>query len=146
MATWLIDLARRGVATRAVLLSVAVAGLGGCMAPIAMLWHGWTGLAAVGAAAAVCLAAALVALVLCHLFAGPEFALVSVLGGMTVRMGLPLAFALACQVRGGMLAEGGVVYYLLVLYPAILALETALVLSRPTRRPAGTSAPSAGAA
>jgi len=47
---------------------------------------------------------------------------------MAARMGIPLAFALACHLRGGLLADAGLLYYLLLFYPVTLGVETAWLL------------------
>jgi hypothetical protein len=71
---------------------------------------------------------AAIALLLSHQLRGPRYALHGLLAGMAARMGIPLGFALACQLHGGLLADSGLIYYLLVFYPSTLAVETFLSL------------------
>ena len=47
---------------------------------------------------------------------------------MFARMGVPLICGLVLQLRGGMLAQAGVLFYLAAFYPVTLTLETALSL------------------
>ena len=79
----------------------------------------------------MCLVGALLALVISHVLRGPQWALYGVLAGMAVRVGIPSAFALAIIFYGGPLAEGGILYYLLVFYPVTLGVETILSLPQP---------------
>ena len=48
------------------------------------------------------------------------------------RMGIPLLPVLLIHLQGGRLAEGGLLYYLLIFYPITLAVEIAISL--PDRR------------
>ena len=65
-----------------------------------------------------------------QLLADPSQAIANVLVGMMLRMGMPLGVALAVHLRGGLLAGGGFLYYLLLFYPVTLGVETALTLPR----------------
>ncbi|MCH8924473.1 MAG: hypothetical protein IIA67_15150, partial [Planctomycetes bacterium] len=56
-----------------------------------------------------------------------------VLGGMMLRMGVPLATAMAVYYRGGPIAgtqikDAGFIYYLLAFYFVMLAVEIAITL------------------
>jgi hypothetical protein len=128
METWFAKLRGRSLAARAAFLGLVVVGLYGVVSPAAGLWGGWAGLWAAAAAAGVCLAGALSALVASHVLSGPKYALAAMLAGTAARMGIPLAFALACQLHGGALAEAGLLYYLLIFYPVTLGIETVLSL------------------
>ena len=57
-------------------------------------------------------------------------------------MGIPLVGALVFHLQGGVLAEAGLLVYLVVFYPVSLGVETYLSLppTGPTRAP-GTGAP-----
>ena len=91
-------------------------------------------MAAAAAAGGVCLAGALAALLASH--AVRRSPLYAMLIAMILRMGIPLALALVVHVRGGVLADNGFFYCLVIFYPVTLAVETALSL--PPREPAGT--------
>ena len=53
-----------------------------------------------------------------------------VLVGMMIRMGIPLAAALAVYFRGGPLADAGFLYYLVVFYPVTLTVGDVSLLAR----------------
>ncbi len=57
--------------------------------------------------------------------------------GMFPRMAIPIGLGLAIQLRGGPLAEAGLLVYLVVFYPVTLAVETAMSLpgGLPRERP-----------
>ena len=88
--------------------------------------------AAAGVAAASCLLGAATALVVSHLLREPQHAMAALLVATTARMGVPLLVGLVAYLRGGPLAEAGLLYYLLVFYPVTLAVE--IGLSLPQRR------------
>lgn len=79
------------------------------------------------AAAVICWLPALVTLAMAEFLRGP-YLLVGWLGGMAIRLAVPLACALAAHVRGGWLAEAGLLYYLAAFYPPTLLVETLLSL------------------
>lgn len=114
------------------------------MAPIAaavVLPLGWAisgnraGLCAGAAAGGVCLLAAGMALILSEPLRKAQYMLALVLVGIIVRMGIPLAAALAIIFRGGPLADTGFLYYLIVFYPVTLTAKIFLSL-RPRDSPA----------
>jgi hypothetical protein len=121
-------------------LALAVA-LAWCLAA-GWAWpvDGSLGLAAATLAATVCLAASSLSLLLAGLLRGPELAQVSILAGMFLRMGLPLALVVVSVWRGGPLTEAGVVYYTLGFYLLTLVVETVLSLSLVESTPADRSA------
>ncbi|MBN2475769.1 MAG: hypothetical protein JXB62_14250 [Pirellulales bacterium] len=132
---------RLGLAARVgVLLSVAAVTYA---IAASVGWHvsGPVGLGASAVAAGVCLLGATLALVISYWLRDPASALYGMLFGMLFRMGIPLAFAVAIHLWGGVLAEAGVLYYLVAFYPVTLAVETALSLP-PTGFPAGCPNPS----
>ncbi len=102
------------------------------MAAAVVLPLGWvisgnrTGLFAAAAAGGVCLLAAWTALGVSELLRRPQHMLALVLAGMMIRMGIPLAAALAVYFSGGPLADAGFLYYLVVFYPITLTVETFL--------------------
>ena len=132
--------AMRRLPQRSLLFRIAL--LVGCVfiAAAAILPLGWAisgnraGLFAGAAAGGVCLLAAAMALILCEPFRKPQYMLTLVNVGMMIRMGIPLAAALAIHFRGGPLADAGFVYYAVVFYPVTLAAETFLAF--PERKPA----------
>jgi hypothetical protein len=135
MATRLDNLRNRGVAVRAAVLGAAVSVALALAIPVAAYLHGGAAILAATIAACLCLAGAASALIVTGLLRGPQRALAALLMGMAMRMGIPLILGLALQVRGGLLAQAGVLYYILIFYAVTLAVETALSLP-PSRRPA----------
>ncbi len=83
-------------------------------------------LAAGGLAWGVCTLAATIALVAGEPLRKPQHVIASVVLGMTVRMGIPLAAAIFF--RQGPLADAGVLYYLILFYTLTLITETLLSL------------------
>jgi len=77
----------------------------------------------------LCFSGGALALVWNVAFPGPKLLVVRVLGGMLPRMGVPLMGGIVLQITVAPLAEAGVLIYLLVFYPALLALETWLSLA-----------------
>jgi hypothetical protein len=122
------NLRRMSLAARSGILLFTTAVPFVVVTPFAVSLEGWMGVAAAAAAAAFCLIGAVLALAIGHVLRDPRFALHAMLAGMAARMGIPLALALFCQLRGGLLADAGLIYYLLVIYPVTLAAETILSL------------------
>jgi hypothetical protein len=112
------------------------------VAPVAGLLHRTGGVLAAAAAAGLCLLGAVLALAVTHRFPDPKHLGQAFLVGMLPRMGIPAGGAIALQLLGGILAEGGVLYYLLVFYPVTLAAEA--WLSLPLHDGPGQSPPSGG--
>ena len=98
--------------------------------PTGWATHGWSGLGASALALGVCFFGALAAFCVSAAMQGPTRAMVSLLLGMSLRMGVPLASALVVEIRGGPLAGAGFVYYLLLSYLVMLGVETVLSLPR----------------
>jgi hypothetical protein len=91
---------------------------------------GGPGVLAAIVAAGICLAGALVALIVTGTMRGTPHAAVSgMLLGMLFRMGLPLGALVAFQQNGGPLAQAGIVGCLLLVYPVTLLAEVALAVS-----------------
>jgi hypothetical protein len=134
---WLANLSRRGPLARGMILGLAVLGTYGLVAPVAGTLSGPAGLWTAAAAAGFCLAGAAAALLISPLSRRPGRALSGMLSAMAARMGIPLGFGLACHVQGGVLAQTGLLYYLLVFYPVTLAVETALSLPRDRQSASG---------
>ncbi len=108
---------------RALLFSAAVAVMWLVVAPVAWCASGWDGVGASLAAAVVCWLPALISLGMAEFLRGP-YLLAGWLGGMAIRLAVPLACALVVHSRGGWLAEAGLLYYLAALYPLTLLVET----------------------
>ncbi len=105
------------------------------------LFGGNAGLAAMTLAAVLCLAGASAAMAVCHLLRKPRQALASLFFGTILRLGIPLAPGLIFHLHGGLLAEAGLLYYLLLFYPLTLAAGTILSLPAvPRATPRGPAA------
>jgi hypothetical protein len=115
------------MAQTAVLL-LAVLAMYVIVAPIAAWCRGLAGLAAAAVAAAFCLLGAEVGLLVARRFRGPERAWQGMLAGMLPRMGVPITLGLVFQLRGGPLAESGLLVYLVVFYPVALGVDAVLCL------------------
>jgi len=122
MAAWLANLRTRSLPARVAVLGAAVFVVYALVAPAIGLLGGWAALAAAAVAAGSCAAGAAAALVASHCLRGPNSALPGMLRSMAARMGIPLAFGLACHLRGGLLADAGLLYYLLLFYPVTLVM------------------------
>ena len=96
--------------------------------PVAYLTTAVDGMIAATMAAAVVLAAGIAALAVDRVCRSPEMLLPRVLGGMMLRMGIPLAATMAIYYNGGPLVDAGMVYYLLAFYFVMLVAETTLTL------------------
>ena len=100
--------------------------------PIAWATKGASGLAAAVVANLACLLGGVIALWVCGRFAEPAAVVASVLVGILIRMGLPLAVFIATYFRGGMVVDGGLVFYLLFFYLVMLFVETKLIVAQVT--------------
>lgn len=78
------------------------------------------------AAGTVCLVSGLGALAVGRVFHSPQTMVHGVLLGMMIRMALPLAVCLVVYVQGGVLADHGMAFFLLGIYPLMLLVETVL--------------------
>ena len=117
---WSAKVERSGLVTRATLLFGALLIAATLVAPIAYGTGGAEGLAAVTVALTVCLVTGVISLLTAALFRGDRFALQRLLLGICA----------VVHLRGGMLADVGMVYYVLVFYAVMLLVETALDVSR----------------
>lgn len=105
----------------AILLSVALAAVG--------YWqHDAIGVAAGVIAAGVCYAAAAMALAIACFARGPNAALQSLVGGMLLRMGVPLGVGVYLMRNSADLAAAGLFGFIVVAYLTMLAVETVLSL------------------
>lgn len=128
MAVCLNNLHHRGLAFRAMLLSLVSFAFLGMAMPVAVFFGGDHAVSAAVAAFFACFVGAMLALILSHVFRGPRHALAALLLGMMARMGIPLGLGSSIHLHGGPLAEAGLLYYLIAFYLAILAVETVLSL------------------
>ncbi len=128
-----------GLPLQLAVLGLVVVVAFGLVAPVAWGLEGVAGVTAAAVAAALCLAGAGVALLASRLARGPNGALAGRLLGMAARMAIPLGGGFAFQIRGGPLAEAGLLYYLLIFYPITLSLETSLTLSSNNGTPSNDS-------
>ena len=127
-----------GLPLRTAVLLFAVLLLYAIVAPVAWYLGGRSGLSAAAAAAGVCSLGAFPALWVSRLLRDPKTVLYGWLLGMFLRMGIPMTFALIVTFGGGVLADSGVMYYLIVFFLGILGVETVLSLP-PGERPPGLS-------
>lgn len=104
--------------------------------------HGLAGTAATATAAVVCWVGAVIALVLLERSRGTHRAVYAVLGGMLIRLTLPILAAIFLPSRAPLLAEGALLGQIVVFYLLTLALETLLaarMLNTSSKSPAGCS-------
>lgn len=128
MSIWLEYLRTRSLIVKLVVLAAVVAVPLAVVGPIAGSSHGAAGWAAAATAAGLCLAGAAAALACASCVRDRKNAWKGVLAGMLPRMGIPLGFALFFHVQGGMLAEAGLLIWLVIFYPITLTVETVLSL------------------
>jgi hypothetical protein len=133
MISRLSHLRNQSATVRVVVLTALVLAVFAIVGPAAVVIGGPMALMAAAVAAALCWAGAAIALTTSRFLPGPSLALAALSTGMVARMAIPLAAGLALHLRGGPLAEAGMLYYLLVFYPVTLAVETLLSLPAPQR-------------
>ncbi|MFZ5832374.1 MAG: hypothetical protein ACOY3P_19995 [Planctomycetota bacterium] len=133
-------------------LILALGASAGAVIPIAYAWHGGDGSIAALVALALTLFAGMTALALLNALRGRHQALIAVLVGMMVCMGIPLMGAVVIRIAYPALADAGLMYYLLVFYLVALAVKTAAAVgivaraAPPSRLSNGTSCAGAGPA
>lgn len=110
-------------------------------APFAWLLYGAAGLVSAAFAAAVCLIASWLALLVTAFFAPPEHAASHVLVGMMLRMALPLAVCLVAAQRREWLIDAGFPGFLIAAFTLGLLAETLLSVSKLQATTAAVSAP-----
>lgn len=101
-------------------------------ASVAYLLGGSPGLLAATAAAGLCLLGAIVSLLIPWRIIAPTPAYEPIFG-MVARMGIPICGGLALHLSVAALASAGVLYYLLVFYPPLLAAQAWLCLPEKRR-------------
>jgi len=135
MNGWLQRSRSRGVAAQSAVLVLALLVAYVVVAPVAGSFGGRRGLATSAAAAGFCLLGAGSAWIATRRFSHPSHALLRLLIAIPLRTGLPLVLGLMYHLRGGVLAEAGVLVYLLAFYPVTLGVETILSLLSLERPP-----------
>ncbi len=136
-ATWWQRLAR--ASRLAGLLTVILALAWPIYAGIGYGLHGAAGIWSATAAGIVCWLAAFGALLLAALVTGRNAVVISVLGGMALRLGIPLVFGILAKERSAVLAEGDILSMVLAYYLLALPTETWLSLKlvpRSSQQPA----------
>ena len=114
----------------AALLSVVAAAL--LLVGLVAWWRGGPdALTAAALSAMACGLCTAAALACAAIFRSPDMALLQMLAGMFLRMGVPLVLVLVVNHFGGRLADAGMVYYLLTFYLITLAAEIPLSLTLP---------------
>lgn len=108
----------------AVVVALAAAGAGYW----AFARRGSLGATAVGVAAVTCWLAATAALLLTGSLRNTPHAVSGILGGTLVRMLLPLAVAVGCQVSAPAITQAGLFGYLLLFFLLTLVVETLLLV------------------
>ena len=138
MTNWLSNSqSQRGVSDWDLGLSVLTVLL--TIGPGVIHWSGFTALAAAALAGMLCATGTGVAmLIIGDRYGEPRKAVIALWAGTIIRMGVPLTFGLALYFCVALLAEAGLMYYLLVFYPLTLAVGTALSL--PASRQAASPA------
>jgi len=96
--------------------------------PLATWMRGTAGFWSAGAAGATCLAATVGAALIGRLLCRLSNPVSGVLAGMLLRMALPLAACMIVQSMGGFLAHAGFVYWILLFYLPVLAVETVIAV------------------
>ena len=130
MVAWLDWLRGLTAAARSGVSGSVVVAVYLIVAPVA--WHvsGSAGLAAAAVAGACCWFGAIcgttTGLVVGRFVRGQSRGICESLSGMLLRMGIPLGVALVLYLQGGTLVTAGLLVYLLIFYPVVLAVETAL--------------------
>ncbi len=120
---------RIGLLGRLVAILTAVLVLAWPIFALVGYWSfGVAGLWSATAAGFVCWVATVAALVVAAVSCGPNAALFSLLGGMFLRLGLPLVFGMVAQDRSPTLAAGRILGMVLAYYLVALPTETWLSL------------------
>lgn len=120
---------RGGFVSGSAALTVTVLLGYAAIAPVAAWTRGIAGLQEAAAAALICLAAGVMALALVERLSASN-PLASLLGGMALRMIVPLIAVAAICWFNGPLAAAGMVCYVLGFYMITLAAETYIVVRR----------------
>ncbi len=129
-----------GLAARCCLLTIALVLACIAATPLAFALRGTNGLLAVGVAAGVCWFGAVITLPIAALFRGPSAMMYGLALSMLGRTMLPLVLGVALHFASPMLADAGMIYYLLVFYLLTLAVETVLAVASVAHDPTSQKA------
>jgi hypothetical protein len=138
MVAWFINLRGRGLSARLAVLSVVVLIAYALTAPAAVRLDGSLGLAAAAVAAGLCLLGAAAALAIADRLRRSGEILAALWLGTALRIGVPFVAGMAIHLRGGPLAQAGLLWYLLGFYLVALATGTILSLPPTNRQPTRT--------
>jgi hypothetical protein len=127
----------RSVSVRLAVLTVSVLAAYALLVPLAFHLGGKFLLVAAASAAALCLAGSAAGLIVIDRLHGPVGALAGMCLAMLFRAVIPFSVGLAIHLRGGLLAQAGLLWYLVVFYLVTLAVGTFLSLPA-TKAPART--------
>ncbi len=130
-------LAELGPAAQTILLSAILALALALAEVVALGISGSQGAIAAAVAALVCWIGAIVALGAAAIFHGPAGAMPRMLVGMLGRTLFPLVLGVTLHFKVPALAEGGMVFYLLVFYFLAMATETVLLVAQVSSTRAG---------
>ncbi|OHB78096.1 MAG: hypothetical protein A2W31_13230 [Planctomycetes bacterium RBG_16_64_10] len=115
-------------------LAVVVTASVAVLSPVALWMGGSAGLWAAGAGAAACLAGGISAEVAANWLSHERRPLAAILAGMLLRMAVPLVALVIVHYHGGVLVQGGMVYYVLAFYLITLMAETWMALGEANPR------------
>ncbi len=124
-------LRKQGIFIRSVALVIYEILLLAVITPFLWMMGSKWSLVAAGIAVGLCTAGAVLGLWIHHVFCDQKYALTALVLGMSVNMGIPMAFGVAIHLHGGPLSESGFLYYLLFFYLFTLAMKTVLTLPLP---------------
>jgi hypothetical protein len=124
-------LRKQGIFARSAALLIFEIAIFAGITPFLWMYGPARSIVAAGAAAGVCTGGALLAIWIDHFFSDQKFALSTLLIGMSINMGIPLALALAVQFQDGPMRQAGFIYYLLFFYLLTLSARTILSLHLP---------------
>ena len=117
-------LRKQGIFVRSLALVIFEIILFAGITPFLLIFGSAWSIGAAGIASGLCTLGALSAIWIDYVFSDAKSAMIALLLGMTVNMGVPLAFGVAIHLHGGPLSESGFIYYLLFFYLLTLAMKT----------------------
>jgi hypothetical protein len=135
MVAWFVNLRGRGLSARLAALAVVVLVAFALAAPLAVRLGGSPGVAAAAVAAMLCLLGAAAALTIADRLRRSGEMLAALWLGTALRIGIPLVVGLAIHLHGGLLAQAGLLWYLVGFYLVVLTAGTILSLPPPSPQP-----------
>jgi hypothetical protein len=124
-------LRKQGIFVRSLALVIFEIILFAGITPFVLIYGSAWSIGAAGIASGLCTLGALSAIWIDYVFSDAKSAMIALLLGMAVNMGVPLGFGVAIHLHGGPLSESGFIYYLLYFYILTLAMKTILTLPLP---------------